>query len=440
MRFFAATALLLFTQSLYAAIDSRLESIDQLRLAGEYTAAIELAEYELGNDLDNRLIKHRLGELHLDTGNLDAAQVIFEQLISTPGSDQLSAKYLRSQIHRQRGELNKAEVLWGEIREAYDTVDEATARDLFAIASATRELGRNDPQLFQDAVWMFDQAQRKDPALLEAGIALGELLLEKYNSQEAAGAFGEVLEIDDDHPRALLGMARSQHFDFSIEAPQTTLQALGRNPNLVPARVFLARLLIEIEQYTEARIEVERALEINPVSLEALTLRAVIAHLTRDSEIFTRAEAQVLWLNPSYADFYATLADLAAQNRLYQDAADFARRAIELDPQSWRGHGLLGMNQLRLGEIEAGRASLEKSFSGDPYNAWIKNTLQLADTFGDYEEIERNRFRVMLHGTERELLEDYVHELANDAYREFAATLPARTRNADSYRVLPGTR
>ena len=421
MRIFATIALLLLTQNLLAALDPRLVDIDQLRLSGDYQAAIELSETELGKDPENRELQRRLGELQLETGDLDGALTIFDQMIATTGPDQLSAKYWRSEIHGQRGELDAAEGLWREIREAYDTAEDLTARDLFAIASATRELGRNDPQLFQDAVWLFDQAQRKDPALLDAGIALGELLLEKYNSQEAAGAFGEVLEIDDDHPRALLGIARSQHFDFSTEAPNTTLLALGQNPNLVPARVFFARLLIEVEQYADAQLDIERALEVNPVSLEALTLQAVIAHLTRDSEVFSATEAKVLALNPRYAEFYATLAELAAQNRLYRDAADFASRATMLDPKSWRGHGLLGMNQLRLGQIEAGRASLEKSFAGDPYNAWIKNTLQLADTFNDYAEIERDRFRVMLHGTERELLEDYVHDLADAAYREFAA-------------------
>ena len=420
MRQLILLALFVIAPNLQAALDPRLENVDQLRLSGEYAAAIELAQTELDQEPNNHELQRRLGELQIETGNLDAATATFDQLIVGAGPDLLSAKYLRSEIHKLRGELDEAEVLWREVRAAYETADELTARDLYAIASATRELGRNNPQLFQDAVWMFDQAQRKDPALLEAGITLGELLLEKYNSQEAAGAFGEVLEIDDDHPKALLGMARSQHFDFSTEAPNTTLLALGQNPNLVPARVFLARLLIEVEQYADARLDIERALEVNPVSLEAMTLQGVIAHLTRDAEAFARIEARVLELNPRYAEFYATLAELAAQNRLYRDAAGFARRAVELDPQSWRGHGLLGMNQLRLGEIEAGRASLEKSFAGDPYNAWIKNTLQLADTFENYAEIERDRFRVMLHGTERELLEDYVHELADEAYSEFA--------------------
>ncbi|UCH41021.1 MAG: tetratricopeptide repeat protein, partial [Gammaproteobacteria bacterium] len=247
----------------------------------------------------------------------------------------------------------------------------------------------------------------------------GELLLEKYNNEEALQAFRQVLDKNDAHPRALLGLARSQHFDYSSEAVTTALRALSINPNLVPARIFLARLFIELEQYADARHEVDLALEINPQSLEAMTLLAATHLLQRDRAAFEQIERRVLQTNPKYAHFYTLVADIAAQNRLYREAADFAATAVELDPQSWRGHGLLGMNLLRLGQMQAGRESLERSFEGDPYNVWIKNTLQLADTFGDYVEIEQGRFIVVIHGDEDALLRQYVHDLAIEAYAYF---------------------
>ena len=43
--------------------------------------------------------------------------------------------------------------------------------------------------------------------------------------------------------------------------------------------------------------------------------------------------------------------------------------------------GMLGNNQLRMGQISEGRASLENSFKGDPYSVWVKNTLDLLDTY-----------------------------------------------------------
>ena len=412
-----ALLLLGFMQLGHAANDPRLEQIQALRLAGDYAGAIERVQNELATEPDNGLLLNQLGELRLETGDLDAAVLRFRQVLELPGPARLTAKLNLAETHRQRGAWQPAETLWRDIRQTYQTEPALSARDLYAIASATRHLGRSDPQLFKEAVQLFDQASRKDPSYLDAGIALGELLLEKYNNQEAAALFREMLAIDDKHPRALLGLARSQHFDYSSEAVTTALQALFINPNLVPARVFMSRLFIELEQFGDARHEAELALEVNPVSLEALTMLGVVNHLEHNREQFAAIERQVMDLNPHYAEFYATLADLAAQNRLYRDAEQFAQRAVQLDSLSWRGYGLLGMNQLRLGQIEAGRINLERSFAGDPYNVWIKNTLQLADTFKDYVQVERGNFRVVLHVQENSLLSEYIHDLTEQAYR-----------------------
>jgi len=403
-----------------AETDVQIERIEAMRLSGDYRAALERGRSDLAADPDDARLLQLQGEIELETGDLGAAATRFRRVIEVSPADALMARLTLAEVYQQRGERRPAEDLWQQIREAYQSGSALSSRDLQAVAGATRQLGKSDPQLFKQAVRIFDEVLRRDPSNLEAGIALGELLLEKYNNQEALLVFKEVLSRDDRHARALLGLARSQHFDYSSETVTSTLQALSINPNLVPARVLMARLFIELEQYTDAKHEIELALHVNPRSLEALAMLAVIHQLERDEEGFERVEAQVLELNPGYAGLYTLLAEMMAQNRFYREAEHFAGRALELDPQSWQGYGLRGMNQLRLGRMRAGRANLERSFNGDPYNVWIKNTLQLADSFDDYVEIDQDRFRVVLHGDEDALLEDYVLDLAQQAYRFFA--------------------
>jgi tetratricopeptide (TPR) repeat protein len=419
MKSVSALILLTCVQLAFAATPSLLEQIQLMRLAGEYQKAIELGQTELDANSDNALLLNELGELQFETGNLNSAAGFFRQIIDQPGSDKLMAKFNLAEIHRYRGELQLAEILYGEIRASFQTQPQLSARDLYAIAGATRYLGRSDPQLFKEAVRLFDQAIRVDPSFVDAGIALGELLLEKYNNREALDVFKEVLSKNNKHPRALLGLARSQHFDYLSVAMQTTRQALEINPKLVSARVFMSRLYIELEQFSDAKSEAQQALAVNPVSLEALSMLAVIFHLERNAPEFARIEKRVLELNPHYAGFYTSLAELAARNRLYQDALTFAAKAVKLDPLSSRGYGLLGMNQLRLGKIAEGRANLERSFNADPYNIWIKNTLQLADSFTNYVQIDSDRFQIVLHGEENELLVEYIPELAEQAYQLF---------------------
>ena len=389
-----------------------------MHLAGDYQEAIDLARSELVADGNNAQMLNELGVLLLETGDLETATERFQQIIDLPGSNKLMAKLNLAKIHRHRGELQLADRLYAEIRAGYQTQPRLSARDLFAIASATRNLGRSDPQLFKEAVQIFDQASRKNPSFLDAKIALGELLLEKYNNEEALQVFREVLSKNQEHPRALLGLARSQHFDYSSAAMLTAQQVLDFNPRLVPARVFMARLYIELEQYNQAKIEAQKALDVNPVSLEALSMLAVVHHLERNAIEFARVEKLVLELNPRYADLYTSLADLAAQNRLYREAQAFAETAVKLDPRSWRAYGLLGMNQMRLGKMQQGQANLERSFEGDPFNIWTKNTLQLADSFNNYVQIDSDNFQIVLHTSENELLAEYIQALAEESYQQ----------------------
>jgi tetratricopeptide (TPR) repeat protein len=80
------------------------------------------------------------------------------------------------------------------------------------------------------------------------------------------------------------------------------------------------------------------------------------------------------------------------------------------------------MNELRLGQIAAGKRDLDRSFKGDPYNVWIKNTLDLLDTFKNYDEIKSGQFVFMIEKDESALLEPYIAELVDSAYRRFSAT------------------
>ena len=105
-----------------------------------------------------------------------------------------------------------------------------------------------------------------------------------------------------------------------------------------------------------------RALDVDPVNLEAFSTLAAAHYLRGSQEEFEAVEERVLGINPRFAGFYNLMADACVRNRFYHQAVDFARRALEVEPLTWRGYGLLGLNQLRVGQIEEGRRHLETSF------------------------------------------------------------------------------
>ena len=111
---------------------------------------------------------------------------------------------------------------------------------------------------------------------------------------------------------------------------------------------------------------------------------------------------------------------MAAQNRRYRNAAEFAAMAVRLDPSSWRSHALLAQNRLRLGDMEGGRRSMETAFRGDPYDARTKNTLDLLDRLRDFAIQRSERFVLVAEPGEAAVLAPRLLPIAEQAYDFFA--------------------
>ena len=366
-----------------------------------------------------------LGNVLHERGKNTEAQQAFTHALNAHASDSLTAMLQLGVLDYDRGARDLAMKEFDHFIDVYNGAggESLSASDLTAVAIACTYLGENDPQLFKDALKAFDRAIQEGgdtPDGDDARIALGKLFLEKYNSADAQSTFEEVLQENPDDARALLGAAKRRVFDGEGGADTLVAHALRVNPSYPDAHVFAAELHLDLEEYPEAEREVDRALQVNPSLLEALAVKAAVRYLTGDTQGFEAAKRQALAVNSRNAELFNTLAELSSRVRLYREAADFAREAVQLDARSWRGFGLLGMNELRLGQIAAGRKDLETSFKGDPYNVWIKNTLDLLDTFRNYDEIKRGHFVFMIEKDESALLEPYIAQLADSAYKRFA--------------------
>jgi tetratricopeptide (TPR) repeat protein len=387
---------------------------------GDYEVAIERARSATTREPAHASLWNTLGHASFAVGELDAAQQAFERASALQGAGRLEAMLNLGLVLQYRGKNERAAEWFARVLEQHKTKARSSTLELAAVARAAQELGIGEPGLYRDAVRLYGEALAADAANTAARVTLGELLLAKYNNTEATEVFREALARDSTSAAALLGLARSQYFDHAEDASQTARASLDQNPNYTPARAFLARLFIESEQFEDAEREATRALQLNPNSLESLAVLASVYFLTDNKPRFKATVARCLSINARYAELYNTLAELSVQNRLYHEAVGFAQQAIELDPHSWRAYGLLGLNQLRIGDMQAARANLERAFAGDPFNVWTKNTLDLMDTFGEYETIRQGHFVLVLHRNEAGLLAPYLGALAQEAYARYA--------------------
>ncbi len=235
----------------------------------------------------------------------------------------------------------------------------------------------------------------------------------------------------------MLGEAKRLTFDGQPGADSLIARALEVNPNFVDGRVTLARALVDIEDYAGAQREVDRALAVDPASLDALAVAGAIRYVTGDQPGYEAIRARSLGLDPHDGEFFAVMADVVGHIRLYAVAADFARQGVAADSKNWRAQGLLGMNLLRLGRVDEGKKALDVAFAGDPYDVWIKNTLDLLDTFKNYDVIASGRFQFMIEKDESALLSVYLPDLAERAYDTYSkkyAFAPAPPIRIEVYR------
>ena len=294
------------------------------------------------------------------------------------------------------------------------------AADRVAAARAYVVLGADDAQSLRRAVAAFDAATAADSSNLEARLRLGDLFLAKYNAPDARQAYEGVLRLAPNHPAALLGMAQVLAFE-GRPAIETARRAVAGNAALVGAHVLIGSSHLEAEAFDSARAAAGRALAADSSATEAWALLAAAAWVRGDSNGFNRAAAAVRRYVPRPAGFYADVAEAAARHRRYADAVRFARQGVALDSLSAAALGVLGTNELRTGDMAAGRAHLERAFALDPFHIWNKNTLDLLDELRTFRSTRRGRFDIVTPPRETDLLTMYLAPLLATAHEQMAA-------------------
>lgn len=376
---------------------------------GRYAEAEAAARAFLGSHPEAGGVRHELAEALAATGRYGEALKEFER-----AADGLASDLRRAELLEATGQEQRAREIFASIVRVYQESEPSDAASLTAVARALVKLEK-----FQDARNLYAEAIDADPSYLEAQLGGGELFTEKYNYAEAAVFFEDALKLNPNSARAHLGVAMNKKIERDVAVLASLARALTINPNLVEARALSAALELEAGEYREANAEIEKGLRINPNAAELHALRAASLYL-QDGD-YAAAAAQALAINPRYGQLYETLAHYATITRRVEQAADFSRRAVELSPRLWSAHLSLGMALLRLGRMEEGRAEVERSFGGDPFNAWAKNTLDLLDAMRDFRETRRGAFVVKAAANEAEVLAPLAASLLEEAAAKLTA-------------------
>jgi tetratricopeptide (TPR) repeat protein len=362
-------------------------------------------------------VRHQLAEVLASTGRYAEAITEFERAAAdaakTP-AEKLPSDLRRGEILELTGQEDRARPIFEALVASYKDKQPDTAAELTAVGRALVHLER-----YQDANDVYREAIAADATYLDAQLSAGELFTEKYNYGDAAQFFADALQVNPNSARALVGVARNKRIEGGEETFEALARALTINPNLVGALTFKAGLELEERDYVQTTADIEKAFKINPRSLDAHAVKASMLYL-QDRD-FEPEVAAALTVNPRYGLIFNVLSHYATMTRRTSQAATFAKRAIELSPRLWSAHLDLGMALLRLGQMTEGRAEVEKSFQGDPYNVWAKNTLDLLDAMKDYRETKHEAFLIKADAKESDVVTPYAAELLDEAAAKLTA-------------------
>jgi tetratricopeptide (TPR) repeat protein len=399
-----------------------------------------------GNEARSRLM---LGEVYAITGRYNEAIAEFEkaaQMVqkTAPKPDEksdekpsqmpikLRADLRRAEILKLTGKEEPAQEIFESLVKYYEEEDVDTAEELTLVARALVHLER-----YQEANDIYLEAIAADEEYLEAQLGGGELYTAKYNYADAAEFLTDALKINPNSARAHLAVAANKRIEGGDAMNAALTQALKINPNYAAAKTFAATIDLEAERYNSAAKQIDEALKINPHSPEAHALRAAMFWLQDKQGEFNNEVKATLAINPRYGMLHEVIAHFATQTRRYSESVAYLREAVKLSPTLWSSHLALGMGLLRLGQMEEGRAAVEKAFEGDPFNLWAKNTLDLLDAMKEYREANRGDFIIKAAANENDVLAGYAADLLDEAQRKLSAKYKFTPRAPIAVEIFP---
>src|SRR5262249_5163229 len=204
---------------------------------------------------------------------------------------------------------------------------------------------------YKKAIEFFDEALQRDPnfALAYSGLAdcymlRSEQLAPAETMPKSKAAAEKAIALDDSLAEAYTSLARvKQYYDWDwTGAEEAFKKALERNPNYAMAHHWYGQFLQDIGRPAEARQEMNRARELEPLSL---VINTDWGSFLRDAGEHDQAFVvyrKVIEMDGSFAKAHLELGRALTEKKLYQEAIAEIQKAITVSEASPRLLGALG--------------------------------------------------------------------------------------------------
>ena len=311
-------------------------------------------------------------------------------------------------------------------------------------------------------------ALKNDANAWQAHTLQAELLLEKFNREQAIPELDQALAINPRSAEAitLAGQDAFNENDFDKTLAKAA-EALKINPRFPEALRLKADASFLLGRIGEAHAAATAALAINPRDPRALAVVAACdliadglpAKSTLETWLSKPAEAASskdpaskdasskdataasrfikLWTdlaaaNPKPGIFLHELGELLESRRRFDAAEVCYRRAMTVMPQLPEAKSALGMLLMRVGKIDEAHKILDEAFEADRFHLRVSNFRKVLKLLDGYQVITTDHFVIRVDSQLDKLLGGYMAEYLEQIYPElvekFGFAPPARTQ------------
>lgn len=271
---------------------------------------------------------------------------------------------------------------------------------------------------YQEAVPLFESALEAYPEDPYVRIRFGEMFYSRFNRAEAVKLISEALELDKTNATGMMALAKILSKGFDAKAADLAKAAAEADPGMVEARELLAQLALENSDEKKAIDEANKALAINPKSLNAMaTLGSIELLKNKPTDQFDK----ILAINPKYGEAWYLAGHYFVLNRRYEEGIELYRKAVALRPDLWEAREQLGINLMRLGKPAEAREQLELAYNASYHSNEVVNSLRLMDSYKNFVSHKFEGGEVRLHKKEAAILEPYFEEEVRRARKTYEA-------------------
>ncbi len=214
---------------------------------------------------------------------------------------------------------------------------------------------------------LLERMTQLEPELPATYITLANVcfMQEDYKAMEEAAQRAISLEEGNPVAHYLLGKAKKGENDCLMTVAHLT-KAIALKENFTEALLLRAETLIEMQQYKEAKEDIDAVLALNGEEETALLLRGKIKVATGKEEEAETDYRTVTDINPFNEQAYLYLGQLYIQQKKWPEAIALFDEAIELNPAFAAAYHERGRAKLLNGDKDGSVEDMKKSLELNP--------------------------------------------------------------------------